>query len=73
MGGIGVYSKLSIYNRPAHSYLYSNLCFLRIYVANFDDCLCLLDGGLDRLTSFSVTIEFVSEKRSVVYNRVSDL
>jgi hypothetical protein len=34
----------------------STVCHLDICVSTFDDCLCLLDGRLDRLCTFTVWI-----------------
>jgi hypothetical protein len=66
-----VQSKLSIYNRPPNTCLSSNLSVLSVTVTNFDDCLCLLDGRLDQLFSFSVQIDSIDITPSVIDNVVS--
>jgi hypothetical protein len=73
MGGIGVNSKLSIYNRPPNTCSSSTLSILSIVVASFDDCLCLLDGRLNKLFSFSIKIDFIDETPSTVDNTVSNI
>ena len=72
VGGTGVNSLLSMSSQPLHTCFSSSLAYLCVKVANFDDCLCLLDGRLDKLTAFSVKINSIGETRSSVNNTVSD-
>ena len=71
LGGSGVNSFLSINHRPAETCFSSSLMFLRVKVASFDDCLCLLDGRLEKLSSFCVKVHSISETLSPVDNTVS--
>jgi len=71
-GGIGIHAKLSIYNRLPNTCLSSNLFVLSITVTSFDDCLCLLDGRLNKLVSFSVKIYFIDDTPSMVDNTVNN-
>ncbi|CAF4293920.1 unnamed protein product [Adineta steineri] len=57
---------LSIRDRPPNVCLSSNLHTTFIYVDTFDDCLCLLDGRLEQLRSFTVHILLITG--SVVNN-----
>ncbi|CAF1408422.1 unnamed protein product [Adineta steineri] len=54
---------LSIRDRPPNVCFSSNLRTLSISVDTFDDCLCLLDGRLEQLRSFTVRIYFIIRSR----------
>lgn len=49
----------------------SNLQSLFVNVVTFEDCLCLLDGRLPHLSSFTVNIKSIGTSSSIVDNRVN--
>ncbi|CAF3544951.1 unnamed protein product [Rotaria sp. Silwood1] len=58
-------TQLSLCQQPLNICCSSRLRNLSIKVETFDDCLCLLDGRLDNLSSFTVNINFI--KRSSIF------
>jgi hypothetical protein len=62
---------LSFIDSPLTSFISSNLTKLCITVDNFGDCLYLLDGRLNQLSTFIVIIINVKHNSSIEYNSVS--
>ncbi|CAF1323765.1 unnamed protein product [Adineta ricciae] len=60
------YPRLSLYDFLPNLFSSSTLTDLCINVANFDDCLCLLDGRLKQLSNLSVNIDSM-EKSRIIY------
>ena len=61
---------LSLHDRPPNICFSSHLRTLFINVETFDDCLCLLDGRLQQLSTFIVRIYSMNTNSSVVHNSV---
>jgi hypothetical protein len=58
------------FNRRTPTFSSSTLTELRITVADFDDCLDLLDGRLSQLRTLYVNITFVSPRSSMNKKKV---
>ncbi|CAF1508421.1 unnamed protein product [Adineta steineri] len=65
-------SVLSFIDLPSTTFVSSNLIKLCITVNNFGDCLCLLDGRLNQLSTFIVIIVNVKDNSLMEFN-TSDL
>jgi len=63
-------ARLSICNLPRTTFFSSTLVILYANVANFDDCLCLLDGRLTQLTEFIVDIKSIDTSSLDIDNTV---
>ncbi|CAF1154908.1 unnamed protein product [Rotaria sordida] len=59
---------LSFINLPSTTFISSNLTKLCITVDNFGDCLCLLDGRLNQLSTFIIIIVNVKDNSSMEFN-----
>ena len=64
---------LSFIDLPSTTFVSSNLTKLCITVDNFGDCLCLLDGRLNQLSSFTVHIYSINRSSRNTVNMVSKL
>ncbi|CAF3751273.1 unnamed protein product [Rotaria sordida] len=62
------YPFLLLHNFPPTIYFSTTLTVLNINVFVFDDCLCLLDGRLNQLTTFNVQIHFITSPIYMHYN-----
>ncbi|CAF2418395.1 unnamed protein product [Rotaria sp. Silwood2] len=62
-------AQLLLYNRLPNTCFSSNLRTLFVNVATFDDCLCLLDGRLSQLSSFTVNISSIKRSSTITNNR----
>jgi hypothetical protein len=62
---------LSLCNLSSTTFYSSILTYLCITVANFDDCLYLVDGRLKRLTTFNVTVYSIDNSSTIVHNMVN--
>jgi hypothetical protein len=62
---------LSFIDLPSTTFVSSNLIKLCITVDNFGDCLCLLDGRLNQLSTFIVIIVDDKDNSSMEFNKVS--
>ncbi len=62
---------LSFSNLPSTTFVSSTLTKLSAAVNDFEDCLCLLDGRLKQLSSFTVTINTCKNPASTMPNSVS--
>jgi hypothetical protein len=63
-------SQISIFHMPSTSCVSSTLTKLNIDVNTFDDCLYLLDGGLDSLSILIINILTISDPLSNIDNTV---
>jgi hypothetical protein len=63
-------SKLSFWDRPSNYFSSSHLSTLIFDVERFDDCLYLLDGRFDQLSSFTVNIRSIERSLMIVENEV---
>ncbi|CAF5058439.1 unnamed protein product, partial [Rotaria sp. Silwood1] len=63
---------LSFVDLPSNTFVSSNLTKLRITVDSFGDCLRLLDGRLNQLSTFIVIIVNVKDSSSTEFNSVSN-
>lgn len=61
---------LSLCDRPPNICFSSHLRTLSINVKIFDDCLCLLDGRLEQLYSFTVNIQFIKRLTTITDSQV---
>jgi hypothetical protein len=68
----GTRSRLLLRDRPLNI-CSSHLRTLSINVETFDDCLCLLDGRLDQLSSFTVNIHSIKRSPMIDDNQVGIL
>ncbi|CAF4026312.1 unnamed protein product [Rotaria sordida] len=59
---------LSFVDLPSNTFISSNLTKLRITVDSFGDCLRLLDGRLNQLSTFIVIIVNVKDSSSMEFN-----
>ncbi|CAF0910116.1 unnamed protein product [Rotaria sordida] len=59
---------LSFINLPSTTFVSSNLTKLRVTVDSFGDCLYLLDGRLNQLSTFIVIIVNVKDNSSMGFN-----
>ena len=62
---------LSFVHLPSTTFVSSNLTKLCINVDSLGDCLCLLDGRLNQLSTFIVIIVDVKDYSSMEFNSVS--
>ncbi|CAF4856197.1 unnamed protein product, partial [Rotaria sp. Silwood2] len=62
---------LSFIDLPSTTFVSLNLTKLCITVDNFGDCLCLLDGRLNQLSTFIIIIVNVKDNSSMEFNSVS--
>ena len=62
---------LSFIDLPSTTLVSPNLTKLSITVDSFGDCLCLLDGRLNQLSTFIVIIVEVKDHSSIEFNSVS--
>jgi hypothetical protein len=62
---------LSFVDLSTTTFVSSNLTKLCITVDSFGDCLCLLDGRLNQLSTFIVIIVNVKDYSSMEFNSVS--
>jgi len=69
--GIIKCSKLSVKNVSRKLFYSSYLQRLSVYVETFDDCLCLLDGRLENLSSLTVRVFSLSQLSTVNDSKVS--
>jgi hypothetical protein len=65
------YARLSLCTLPTTTCFSSTLTILHANVANFDDCLCLLDGRLIQLTEFIVDIQRIDTSSLDIDNTVN--
>jgi len=70
---IHVYPALSLRYFPSTCFLNSNLTYLSVNVVEFSDCLRLLDGRLNQLTSFLVQFYLMENDSSIISNTVLNL
>jgi hypothetical protein len=63
-------ARLSLCTLPRTTFFSSTLVILYANVANFDDCLCLLDGRLTQLTEFIVDIKSIDTSSLDIDNTV---
>ncbi|CAF1116686.1 unnamed protein product [Adineta steineri] len=66
---ITAYPSVLLSNLPSNIFSSSTLTELCIYVPTFNDCLCLLDGRLNQLNSFTVRICDVDAPSSINHNQ----
>ena len=69
--GIIKCSKLSLKNVSRKLFYSSYLQRLSVYVETFDDCLCLLDGRLENLSSLTVRVFSLNQLSTVNDSKVS--
>jgi hypothetical protein len=62
---------LSLCNLPSTTFHSSILTDLYILVETFDDCLYLLDGRLNRLTTLNITVYCIDNSSTIVQNMVN--
>ncbi|CAF4192963.1 unnamed protein product [Adineta steineri] len=62
-------SFISIYKLPQTSCSYSTLIELKINVATFNDCLCLLDGRFDSLSKLTINVRNIKYERKEINNK----
>lgn len=64
------YPGLLLYKSPSDVFHSSILTDLHIHVDTLDDCFCLLDGRLKKLTTFSVVV-YSRDCLTMVHNMVN--
>jgi hypothetical protein len=64
-------ARLSLCSLPTTTCFSSTLVILYANVANFDDCLCLLDGRLTQLIEFIVDIKSIDTSSLDIDNTVN--
>ncbi|CAF1272107.1 unnamed protein product [Adineta steineri] len=62
-------SFISIYKLPQTSCSYSTLIELKINVATFNACLCLLDGRFDSLSKLTINVRNIKYERKEINNK----
>ena len=62
---------ISVFDLPSESYMSSTLIKLNINVATFADCLYLLDGRLDSLSTLIINVERIFNPIKDIGSRVS--
>ena len=65
------YPTLSLCYLPSTIFSSSILTHLNITVRQFEDCLCLLDGRLRKLTTLRVTVHYMLRFTEYIHNMVS--
>ena len=65
------YPPLSLSDLRSTTFSSSILTHLHIAVENFDDCLCLLDGRLRKLTTLCVTVHYMDKSSGILHKMVS--
>ena len=68
---VSSYRGMSLYDLPSTTFFSSTLTHLCINVNTFDDCLYLLDGRLQQLSTFIVRIYYIDDSSLIVHNTVS--
>lgn len=65
------YPPLSLSDVSSTTFSSAILTQLCVNISNFDDCLSLLDGRLEQLSSLIVKIPYITSFSSIVQNTVS--
>ncbi len=65
------HSQLILYDQPRTICSSSQLRILLVNLSHFDECICLLDGRLNQLSSFTANIKFIRRRIIVRSSMVS--
>ncbi|CAF1410448.1 unnamed protein product [Adineta steineri] len=65
---IPMYPSLSLRYLPSTTFSSPILAHLHINVTTLDDCLCLLDDRLEKLTTLCVNVHYIDENSRIVHN-----
>jgi hypothetical protein len=65
------HSQLILYDQPRTICSSSQLRILFVNLSHFDECICLLDGRLYQLSSFTANIKFIGRRIIVRSSMVS--
>ncbi len=66
-------TELSFFHVPSNTCYSSQIRFLYVNVSLFDDCLCLLDGRLNQLSSLTIYIKSIERFSIITTNMVNKM